>query len=128
MSAPGKDLVFALLMLYVKRLDVRMKSTWLCTCPLGACQVAGVQSVGKGESLALCKLKESSSSVVCLSNAKSSFCPCLVLIRVMAHFGIPIALNYKYILLGSLSYDIIKLLVDMFELIVFHKKNCDQIF
>ena len=29
MSAPGKDLVFALLMLDLKRWGVRMKSTWL---------------------------------------------------------------------------------------------------
>ena len=82
----------------------------------GCChrQLVGVESVGKGESVTLCELLDSLSSVVCLSNAKSSFCPCLVLIRVMAHFGIPIALNYKYILLGSLCYDAIKLLMELF--------------
>ena len=31
-----------------------------------------------------------------------------------AYFGILIALNYKYILLGSLCYDAIKLLIEMF--------------
>ena len=39
MSASGKDLLFALLMLDLKRLSVRMKSIWLWTCPLRACQV-----------------------------------------------------------------------------------------
>ena len=37
--APGKDLVFALLMLDLKHSGVRMKSIWW-TCPLGVCQVA----------------------------------------------------------------------------------------
>ena len=67
-----------------------------------------------GESVALCKLSESPSSVVCLSNAKSSYCPCLVLVCVWAHFSIPIAFSYKYILLGSLCYDAIKLLIELF--------------
>ena len=40
MSAPWKELVFALLMLDLKRWGVKMKSFWLWTCPLGACQVA----------------------------------------------------------------------------------------
>ena len=39
-SAPGKDLVFTLLMLDLKRWGDRMKSIWLWTCPSGACQVA----------------------------------------------------------------------------------------
>ena len=38
--APEKDLVFALLMLDLKRWDVRTKPIWLWTCPLGAFQVA----------------------------------------------------------------------------------------
>ena len=77
----------------------------------GCCpeQLAGVKSVGKGESVALQKLQESPSFVICLSNAKSSYCPCLVLVCVLAYFGIPVALNYKHILLGSLCYDAIKL-------------------
>ena len=33
--------------------------------------------------------------------------------------GIPVVLNYKYILLGSLCYDAIKLLIDLFDLLVF---------
>ena len=73
----------------------------------------GLESVGKGESVALCELSESPSSVVCLSNAKSSFCPCLVLICVRNYFGILVALTYKYIL-GSLCYDAIKLLMELF--------------
>ena len=75
----------------------------------GCChrQLVGLESVGKGESVALCELSESLSSVVCLSNAKFSYCPCLVLVCVRVYFGIPIALNYKYILLGSLCYDAI---------------------
>ena len=64
----------------------------------GCCprQLVGVESAGKGESVALCELSESSSFVVCLSNAKSSYCPCPVLVCVRVYFGIPIALNYKY--------------------------------
>ena len=42
--APGKDIVFALLMLDLKHWGVRMKSIWLWTCPLGACQVAVLDS------------------------------------------------------------------------------------
>ena len=63
----------------------------------GCCsrKFVGVQSVGKGESVALCELCESPSCVVCLSNAKSSYCPCPELVYVMAYFGIPIALNYE---------------------------------
>ena len=74
----------------------------------------GVESVGKSESVALCELSESPCSVVCLSKAKSSYCPCLVLVCVRAYFGIPIALNYKYIILVSLCYDVIKLLIELF--------------
>ena len=79
----------------------------------GCChiQLVGVESVGKGESVALCKLSESPSSVVCFTSAKSSYCPCLVLLCFRVFFGIPIALNCKYILLGSLCYDAIKLLI-----------------
>ena len=44
-SAPGKDLVFALLMPDLKRWDVRMKSVWLRTCPLGACQVTTLDNL-----------------------------------------------------------------------------------
>ena len=74
----------------------------------------GEESVGKGESLAFCELSESPSSVVCLSNAKSSYWPCLLLVCVRVYFGIPIALNYKYIILVSLCYDVIKLLIELF--------------
>ena len=73
-----------------------------------------MESVGKGESVTLCVLSESPSSVVCLSSAKSSYCPCLVLVFIRVYFGIPIALNYKYILLGSLCCDAIKLLIELF--------------
>ena len=81
----------------------------------GCChkQLVGVESVGKGESVALCKLSESPSSVVCLSSAKSSYCPTQVLVCVRAYFGVQIALSYKYIL-GSLCYDAIKLLMELF--------------
>ena len=87
----------------------------------GCCfrQLVGVKSVGKRESLALCELCELPSSVVCLSNAKSSYCPCPVLVCFRAYLGILIALHYKYILLGSLCYDAIKLLVELFDLLVF---------
>ena len=78
-----------------------------------------MESVRKGEPVALCELLESSSSVVCLSNAKSSYCPCPVLVCFRAYLGILIALHYKYILLGSLCYDAIKLLVELFDLLVF---------
>ena len=46
----------------------------------GCCprELVRVESVGKGESIALCELSESPFSVVCLSHAKSSYCPCLV--------------------------------------------------
>ena len=37
----------------------------------------------------------------------------------MAYFGIPITLNYKYILLGSLCYDVIKILIELFDLLIF---------
>ena len=82
----------------------------------GCChrQLVGVESVGKGESVALCKLSECPSSVICLSDAKSSFSSCLVVVGIRAYFGIPIALNYKYILLGSLCYGAIKLLMELF--------------
>ena len=79
----------------------------------------GVEIVGKGKSVTLCELSESPFSVVCLSNAKSSFCPCPVLVCVRAYFGIPIVWNYKYLLLGSLCYVGIKLLVELFYLFVF---------
>ena len=68
-------------------------------------QLVGVGSVGKDESVALCELKESPSSVICLSNAKifllslpsagrrqclpsfckSSYCSCPVLVGVSAY-------------------------------------------
>ena len=86
----------------------------------GCCprQLVYVESAGKGGSVALCRPQKSPPSVVCLSNAKSSYCPDPVFISVKASFGIPIASNYKYILLGSLSYDAIKLLVELFDLLV----------
>ena len=56
---------------------------------------------------------QSPSSVVCLSNAKPFYCPSLVLVRVRVYFDILSTLN-KYILLGSLCYDAIKLLIELF--------------
>ena len=41
-----------------------------------------------------------------------------MLVCVKACFDIPIALNYKYILLGGLCYDAIKLIVEMCDLLV----------
>ena len=79
-------------------------------------QLAGVKSVGIIDSLktlrvsALCRL---------FLQCKSSYCPCPVLACVRAYFGIPIALNYKYILLGSLCYDATKLLIELLDLLVF---------
>ena len=64
-------------------------------------------------------LHESQSSVVCLSNTVSSFCPCPVSAFVGAYFGIPNALNYKYILLGSLRCDAMKLSAELLDLLVF---------
>ena len=72
-----------------------------------------MESVGKVEPVAVCELSESPSSVVCLSNAKSFCCPCLALVLLRVYSGIPIALNYKSILLGSLCYDSIKLLIEL---------------
>ena len=77
-------------------------------------QLVGVESVGNGELVALFKLQESPSSVVCLSNAIFSYCPCPVLVCVGVCFDILIAF-----LLGSLCYDAIKLLVELFNLLVF---------
>ena len=123
MSAPGRDLVFVEAELralgcqskiyLVVNLSIR---GMLGCCPI---QLVEVESVGKDTSVALWKLKESQSSVVCLFNAKSSYCPCPVLVCVRAYFGMPVALNYKYILHGSLCYDVIKLLVEVFDLLVF---------
>ena len=53
-------------------------------------QLVGMESVGKAESMALCELSESPSSVVCLSNAKSSYCPYLALVCVRVYFGFPL--------------------------------------
>ena len=44
-SAPEKDLVFVLLMLYLKRWGYRMKSVWLRTGRLVVCQVAFLDNV-----------------------------------------------------------------------------------
>ena len=85
-------------------------------------QFVGVETVGKDESVALCELWKFPSSFVCLSIAKFSYCSCPVLVSVCVrtYFGIPIALNYKYIIfLGSLCYDNIKLLVKLLGLLVF---------
>ena len=65
------------------------------------------------------ELWESPSSVACLFNAKSSYRPCPVSVSARAYFSIPITLNYKYILLGSLCCDAIKPLVELFDLLVF---------
>ena len=87
----------------------------------GCCprQHVGVDSVGKGDTASLCELYESPSSVFFLPSAKSSYCPCPVLVCVRAYFGIPITLNYKHIFLASLCYDANKLLVELFDLFVF---------
>ena len=42
-----------------------------------------------------------------------------MLVCVRAYFGISIALLYRYILLGSLCYDVIELLLEVFDLLVF---------
>ena len=39
-------------------------------------------------------------------------------IYTRAYFGIPIALDYNYILLGSLCYDTFKLLVELFNRLI----------
>ena len=63
----------------LKRWVVIMKSIWLSTCPIrampGCCprQLVGVESVGKGESVAVCKHQEFSFPVVCLSSSESSY-------------------------------------------------------
>ena len=49
-----------------------------------------VENVGKGESVALGELYEPQSSVVSLSNAKASYCPCPALVCGRASFGIAI--------------------------------------
>ena len=49
----------------------------------------------------------------------SFHCPFPVFVCIRAYFGIPIAFNHKYILLGSLCYDTVKLLVELFDLLVF---------
>ena len=79
----------------------------------GCCsgQLVGMECVGQGESAAPCNSFKSPPSGVHLSNAKSSYCPCPVLVCGRVYFSIPIALNYKYILLGSLCFDVTKLLV-----------------
>ena len=101
MSAPGKDLVFALLMQDLKcwgdRIKYRVVNLLIKgitdRCPR---QLVEMESVGKGESVALFfELSESPSAVVCLFNAKSSYCLCLVLVYVRVYFGIPLALNYN---------------------------------
>ena len=55
----------------------------------------------------------------CLYSARSSYCPCPVFVCFRAYFDIPVALNYWYILLGSLCYDTIKLLLELLGLLVF---------
>ena len=56
MSAPWKGLVFVSLMLDLKRWNVRMKSVWSSTCPLGACQVAVLDNLGGGRKSVLARL------------------------------------------------------------------------
>ena len=61
MLAPGKDLVFALLMLDLKRWSVRIKSHLVVNLPIrgipGCCprQIVAVESVGKSEPVVLCE-------------------------------------------------------------------------
>ena len=68
-----------------------------------------------GESVALCELQESPSSVVCLSNAKSPYCPCLVVACVREY-----ATSISFL---GVCYDRNvrppRLLVEMFDLLVF---------
>ena len=99
-SAPGKGLVFALLMLDLKHWCVRMKSIWLWSCPLWACQVADLGNLWGWRVLARVSqwLSANSRSLDHLS------LQCPELACVQAYFGIPVTLNYKYILLGSLLW------------------------
>ena len=98
--APGKNLIIDL-----KRLDVRMKSIWFRTCPFGACHVAVLDNLWGWRVLARvswCGALYYSESLHPLSFVSPMHNPCPVLVCVWAYFGIPTALNYKYILLGSL--------------------------
>ena len=60
----------------------------------GCCprQRVGVERVGRVSGWLF------ASSVVCLSNAKFSYCPCSVLVCVRDYFGIPVTLNDTYFL------------------------------
>ena len=113
-NQPGKDLVFALLMLDLKRWGVRMKSTWWWTCPLGACQVAVRNNLWGWTVLArvsrwLLAIPRRLHPLV-FDSPVPNF-PTVPAQCWYAYFGIPIVLNCEYILLGSLCLVVIKLLV-----------------
>ena len=71
-------------------------------------QLVGMESVGKGESVV-------TRSVHLLSLVPPT--PNLPSVPAQCCYGIPTALNYKYILFQSLCYDAIKLLIELFNLI-----------
>ena len=82
-------------------------------------QLVGVGSVGKDESVLFVNSRSLHPLSFVSPMQKSSYCPCQVLLCIRAYSGIPNALNYNYILLGSLCYDTVKLLVELFNLLVF---------
>ena len=102
-----KYLVFALLMLDLKHLGIRMKSIWLWTCSLEACQVLDNLWGWRVLSRVSRWLFANSRSLYPLSSLQSQiFRLSLPVVGMLqAYFGIPIALNYKCIPLGSLCYD-----------------------
>ena len=121
-SAPRKDLAFALLILELKHWGVRMMSIWLWTCQLGACQDAWQGWVGGS-------LQSLGVSVLC-----RFFLQCQIFLLSLPSFGMHQGLLWNFnrlelqaypsweslnILLGSLCYDAIKLLVELFVLLVF---------
>ena len=69
--------------------EVYLVVNLLTTNTPGCCfrQPVGIESVGKDESAAFCELWESPSFVVCLSNAKCSYCPCPVLVCIGAYLA-----------------------------------------
>ena len=83
----------------------------------GCCprQLMGVESVGKSELWLFANSRSLHPLSFVFPVPNSSYCPCPVLVCVKACFTIPITLNYKYILLGSLCCDVIKMLVELFN-------------
>ena len=97
----------------LKRWVVIMKSIWLSTFPSGPCQVAVLDNLWGWRVLARVSrwlFANTSSfhflSFVCpVPNLPTFYGPVLVCVR--SYFGIPIAFDYNYILLGSLCCDTI---------------------